>query len=77
MLDTAGQKGTGKWTAKNALDMGVPAASIAEAVFARCISAQKNQRVVASKKLRGPKPNSKKNSLIHAVISRHPSAQRR
>ena len=69
VLDTAGQKGTGKWTAKNALDMGVPAASIAEAVFARCISAQKNQRVVASKKLRGPKPNSKgnKSNLIDAI----------
>ncbi len=56
ILDTAGQKGTGKWTAKNALDMGVPAASIAEAVFARCISAQKDERVAASKVLKGPKP---------------------
>ena len=55
ILDTAGQKGTGKWTARNALDMGVPAASIAEAVFARCISAQKEQRVAASRKLKGPR----------------------
>ncbi len=55
ILDTAGQKGTGKWTAKNALDMGVPAASIAAAVFARCISAQKDQRVAAAKQLKGPK----------------------
>lgn len=55
VLDTAGQKGTGKWTSKNALDMGVPAASIAEAVFARCISAIKEERVAASKSLKGPK----------------------
>ncbi|MFW6059558.1 MAG: NADP-dependent phosphogluconate dehydrogenase [Phycisphaeraceae bacterium] len=55
VLDTAGQKGTGKWTAINALDMGVPANSIAEAVFARIISALKDERVSASKKLNGPK----------------------
>ena len=55
ILDTAGQKGTGKWTAMNALDMGVPANAIAEAVFARCISALKDERVAASKHLRGPK----------------------
>ncbi len=55
ILDTAGQKGTGKWTAVNALDMGTPAPTIAEAVFARCISALKDERVAASKQLRGPK----------------------
>jgi len=55
VLDTAGQKGTGKWTSVNALDMGVPAPSIAEAVFARCMSAKKENRVAASKKLKGPK----------------------
>lgn len=55
VLDAAGQKGTGKWTAANALDMGVPANSIAEAVFARCMSAIKGERLIASKKLRGPK----------------------
>ncbi|MCC7407799.1 MAG: NADP-dependent phosphogluconate dehydrogenase [Phycisphaeraceae bacterium] len=55
VLDTAGQKGTGKWTSVSALDMGVPAPTIAEAVFARCISAIKEERVAASKKLRGPK----------------------
>jgi len=55
ILDTAGQKGTGKWTSVSALDMGVPAPTIAEAVFARCISALKEQRVAASKALRGPK----------------------
>lgn len=56
ILDTAGQKGTGKWTAANALDMGIPANAIAEAVFARCLSAIKEERVEASKKLKGPKP---------------------
>ncbi len=48
VLDTAGQKGTGKWTATNALDLGVPAPTIAEAVFARCLSAIKDERGVAS-----------------------------
>ncbi|HLH26564.1 MAG TPA: NADP-dependent phosphogluconate dehydrogenase, partial [Chloroflexota bacterium] len=52
VLDTAGQKGTGKWTSTNALDMGVPAPTIAEAVFARCISAIKEERVAASKILK-------------------------
>jgi 6-phosphogluconate dehydrogenase len=54
VLDSAGQKGTGKWTSVNALDLGIPAASVAEAVFARLISAQKDERVRASQKLRGP-----------------------
>jgi len=54
VLDTAGQKGTGKWTSTNALDMGVPAPTIAEAVFARCISAIKEERVAASKMVKGP-----------------------
>jgi len=54
ILDTAGQKGTGKWTSQNALDLGVPAPTIAEAVFARCISALKEERVKASKVLSGP-----------------------
>src|SRR5579862_60951 len=56
ILDTAGQKGTGKWTSTNALDMGIPANAIAEAVFARCLSALKDERVTASKSLRGPAP---------------------
>ncbi|MEX2380924.1 MAG: NADP-dependent phosphogluconate dehydrogenase [Opitutales bacterium] len=55
VLDTAGQKGTGKWTSVSALDMGVPAPTIAEAVFARCVSAIKGERVAASKVLGGPK----------------------
>ncbi len=54
VLDTAGQKGTGKWTSTSALDMGVPAPTVAEAVFARCISAIKDERVAASKILKGP-----------------------
>jgi len=71
VLDTAGQKGTGKWTSTNALDMGVPAPTIAESVFARCISAIKEERVAASKLLKGPKikkvPASKKKALIEAI----------
>lgn len=55
ILDKAGQKGTGKWTSQSALDLGVPASTIAEAVFARCISAVKEERVAAAKELRGPK----------------------
>jgi len=56
VLDTAGQKGTGKWTSVSALDMGVPAPTIAESVFARCISAIKEERVAASAILSGPTP---------------------
>ncbi|MBP3332079.1 MAG: decarboxylating NADP(+)-dependent phosphogluconate dehydrogenase [Tidjanibacter sp.] len=56
ILDTAGQKGTGKWTAIAALDHGVPLTLIGEAVFARCLSAQKEERVEAAKILAGPKP---------------------
>jgi len=69
VLDTAGQKGTGKWTSTNALDMGVPAPTIAEAVFARCISAIKEERVAASKILKGPKVKYKgsKKALIEAI----------
>ena len=56
ILDTAGQKGTGKWTVINSADLGIPITLIAEAVYARCVSALKDERVVASKKLKGPKP---------------------
>ena len=56
ILDKAGQKGTGKWTSQSALDLGVPAPTIAEAVFARCISAIKDERVKASEQLSGPEP---------------------
>jgi 6-phosphogluconate dehydrogenase len=54
VLDAAGQKGTGKWTSVNALDLGIPAGTVAEAVFARCISSLKDERVAASKQLNGP-----------------------
>ncbi|MDR1673039.1 MAG: decarboxylating NADP(+)-dependent phosphogluconate dehydrogenase [Bacteroidales bacterium] len=56
ILDTAGQKGTGKWTAVAALDQGIPLTLIGEAVFARCLSAQKEERTAASKILHGPAP---------------------
>ena len=56
ILDTAGQKGTGKWTAVSALDQGVPLTLIGESVFARCLSAQKEERVAASGILQGPRP---------------------
>jgi 6-phosphogluconate dehydrogenase len=55
ILDTAGQKGTGKWTVISALDTGQPVTLIGESVFARCLSALKEERVEASKVLRGPK----------------------
>ncbi len=55
ILDTAGQKGTGKWTAISALDLGMPVTLIGESVFARCLSALKDERVAASKVLQGPK----------------------
>jgi len=59
ILDTAGQKGTGKWTAISALDLGIPLTLIGEAVFSRCLSALKDERVKASKILSGPVPSFK------------------
>jgi 6-phosphogluconate dehydrogenase len=56
ILDTAAQKGTGKWTSQVALDLGVPAPTIADAVFARTLSAIKQERVAASTVLGGPQP---------------------
>ena len=56
IMDKAGQKGTGKWTSKNALDLGVPLPLITESVFARFISSLKDERVAASKILSGPAP---------------------
>lgn len=70
VLDTAGQKGTGKWTSVNALDMGTPAPTIAEAVFARCLSAIKDERVTASKILSGPEPvvfDGDKTEMVEAI----------
>jgi 6-phosphogluconate dehydrogenase len=54
ILDSAGQKGTGKWTAINALDLGMPVTLIGEAVFARCLSSLKGERIRASQILEGP-----------------------
>ena len=67
ILDTAGQKGTGKWTVIEALDVGQPLTLIAEAVFARCLSALKEERVEASKALTGPKASfrGKKDNMLH------------
>ena len=59
ILDTAGQKGTGKWTVVSALDMGIPLTLIGESVFSRCLSAQKELRVEASRVIRGPRPEFK------------------
>lgn len=59
ILDSAGQKGTGKWTAVSALDTGIPLTLIAESVFSRFLSAQKELRVKASKAIRGTKPDFK------------------
>ena len=56
ILDTAGQKGTGKWTSVAALDEGIPLTLISEAVYARCLSAIKEERVLASGILSGPAP---------------------
>ena len=55
ILDAAGQKGTGKWTGVNSLELGVPVTLIGEAVYARCLSAMKDERVAASEILTGPK----------------------
>ena len=69
ILDTAGQKGTGKWTSQVALDLGIPAQTIAEAVFARTMSAIKEERVMASKVLTGPDTayNGDKKELIEMI----------
>jgi 6-phosphogluconate dehydrogenase len=56
ILDTAGQKGTGKWTVINSQELGIPITLMAEAVYSRCVSALKDERVKASRKLRGPRP---------------------
>ncbi|OAH54462.1 MULTISPECIES: NADP-dependent phosphogluconate dehydrogenase [Bacillaceae] len=70
ILDAAGQKGTGKWTSQNALDLGVPLSIITESVFARFISALKDERVQASKQLTGPEVtpfDGDKKEMIEAV----------
>ncbi len=55
ILDTAGQKGTGKWTVNASMDLGIPITLIGEAVYSRCVSALKDERVAAAKKLKGPR----------------------
>ncbi len=64
ILDTAGQKGTGKWTVESSQNLGIPITLIAEAVYARCVSAMKEERVAAAKKLKGPKPTIKGDQKI-------------
>ena len=56
ILDTAGQKGTGKWTVIDSANLAQPVTLIAEAVFARCVSSMKDERVKAARKLKGPRP---------------------
>src|SRR4029079_10429611 len=56
ILDAAGQKGTGKWTVIDSANLGIPITLITEAVYSRCISSFKDERVTAAKKLKGPKP---------------------
>src|SRR6202000_2007502 len=56
ILDTAGQKGTGKWTVVNSQELGIPITLIAEAVYSRSVSALKDERVKAARKLKGPRP---------------------
>ena len=67
--DTAGQKGTGTWTSQTALELGVATPTIAEAVFARCISAVRDERIAASKTLTGPdqKYNGDKAAFVEAI----------
>jgi 6-phosphogluconate dehydrogenase len=69
ILDVAGQKGTGKWTVSNALDLGMPLTLIGEAVFARCLSAMKEDRVEASRFLKGPKADFEGNreEFVHYI----------
>ncbi|MBW9153670.1 NADP-dependent phosphogluconate dehydrogenase [Clostridium estertheticum] len=69
ILDKAKQKGTGKWTSQSALDLAVPIPTITESVFARCMSAIKDERIIASNVLEGPKAEFKGdiNQFIEAV----------
>jgi 6-phosphogluconate dehydrogenase len=69
ILDAAGQKGTGKWMVSSATDLGVPLTLITEAVFARCLSAQKDERVAAAKVLSGPQaaPVAEREALVGDV----------
>lgn len=69
ILDTAEQKGTGKWTSQVALDLGVTAPTIADAVFARTVSAQQPERVAAAKVLTGPakQPTGERDTVLEKI----------
>lgn len=70
ILDVAGQKGTGKWTMESSLELGMPLTLIGEAVFARCLSALKEERVEASRVLKGPQQtafNGNREELIEQI----------
>jgi 6-phosphogluconate dehydrogenase len=69
ILDVAGQKGTGKWTAINSFDLGMPLTLISESVYARCLSSLKEERVRASRVLKGPEPKitGNKQDYINAI----------
>ncbi len=76
ILDTAGQKGTGKWTVIDSANLAQPVTLIAEAVFSRCVSAMKDERVKAARKLKGPRPalaqakdDAKKKALIADIMN--------
>jgi 6-phosphogluconate dehydrogenase len=72
ILDAAGQKGTGKWTVIDSANLAQPVTLIAEAVFARCVSAMKEERVKAARKLKGPRPamaQAKKEAAKKALIN--------
>jgi 6-phosphogluconate dehydrogenase len=71
ILDAAGQKGTGKWMVGSATDLGIPLTLVTEAVFARCLSAQIDERLAAAKVLPGPEPQFKgdKKAFIDDVES--------
>jgi len=74
ILDTAGQKGTGKWTSVSSLDEGIPLTLISEAVYARCLSALKDERVKASEILSGPTPteriSGKNNDDLELIVEK-------
>ena len=70
ILDTAGQKGTGKWTVIDSMEHGIPITLICEAVYSRCVSALKSERVAASKVIKGPAPKinvTDKKAFINAI----------
>jgi len=71
ILDSAGQKGTGKWTGINSLDLGIPVTLISEAVYARCLSALKDERLAASSVLSGPRTKYKGDAKALVTDLRH------